>query len=229
MPTTIHFGVGPIGGGVVEIFGTLLNQMRNTDSEFELPTVANMAWAGPEGITDGLQHAKYMVDNNLEYTYESAKADLDNLKTRLADVDELFVTSPGICLFVDQFMQEYPDSAFYFCKRVNSDDILKSVKFRADRTLVDVSEEVLTHLEELNSNITSVVDAKLDSLGYEWTEGNTRVLTDNLNISSIFENDPKKPNTSKNEIEDNIHKNAVFLFPSLVAVYKPEIVINFFG
>ena len=116
-----------------------------------------------------------------------------------------------------------------FCKRVNSDDILKSVKFRADRTLVDVSEEVLTHLEELNSNITSVVDAKLDSLGYEWTEGNTRVLTDNLSISSIFENDPKKPNTSKNAIEDNIHKNAVFLFPSLIAVYKPEIIINFFG
>lgn len=230
--SNIHFGVGPVGGGGAELFGYIVQQGRDpSKTAFKYPHKGGAGlcflWVGANRNIDGIAEAKYLKDNNIELNYDLTLAMIKRAMSNNVDASDWYIGGIGVSLFVDRLMQDFPDAIVYFTKRTDPADAMRAVEYRANVAGYEMDDSFKEYMASLNARLTEIADAKVAELGYQWTEGNSKVISEGFALGSNPVDSSTIPNTGINEMEQTAHADVIFLTPTQLAIYKPSLDINF--
>jgi len=229
----IYFGVGSIGSGTAEMFGYLaqINRDRTAMPEFRYPSkIANgigYIWASLNNAPDGIAEAKYMMENNLSFEYNAFLTALRVEIINNSDANDLYIGGAGVTLFINELLRDFPEATVFFTERVNAGDDMTALKVRSESQNYDLTPELEAYLANLNAQLSAKTEETVKQIDYQWTIGNTRVLSQGFALGTNPRNEQAVANNAINDFEKQVHQTVIFLYPTKVAVYKPSIVVNF--
>jgi hypothetical protein len=227
----INFIVGTLGGGSAEIMGVTAKNSRNQRLQFEKPTVfendviASYVGGALEQTSDAgyvLNDLEFMFNNKTNLTFESVLVSIGNITSKYLEASEIFLGGPGISLFIEQLLNRYSNASVYFAKRINQNDNNEVILNRMIQLGFEIPEGFLSFVNSLNQQLLESSENLMASLGLSWTTGNSYVISEGINFFSPHYLPEPKANNSSNEIEDMLHKKAIFLKPTALAVYVPR-------
>jgi hypothetical protein len=218
----INFIVGPIGGGSAEIRGVITRNSRNHVQIFEEPDIFEdsvlSAYVGyKQDLTEDLA---FMLKNDVVLTFEIVLDLIGKVTSKHLTASELFLVGPGISIFIERLVQLYSTDNVYFSKRTNRDDEISVILNRMKHLGKSIPDNFENYIRNLNQQILTVTDTYVETLGLTWTTGNSYVISEGIDLQEPLPE--PKANNSSNEIEDMLHKTAIFLKPTALAVYVPR-------
>jgi len=222
MMAKINFIVGPIGGGSAEIRGVITRNSRNHVQIFEEPDIFEdsvlSAYVGyKQDLTEDLA---FMLKNDVVLTFEIVLDLIGNVTSKYLEASELFLVGPGVSLFIEQLINRYPYSNVYFAKRIDQNDDNEVILNRMIQLGFEIPEGFQSFVSGLNQQLLESSENLISSLGLSWTTGNSYVISEGIDLQEPLPE--PKANSSSNEIEDMLHKTAIFLKPTALAVYVPR-------
>lgn len=210
----LTFVVGPIGGGIAEMGGQLAQIYRKQPlpESFDFPPEYSegvLLKYMSEFAQGGIEESRYMCANKLTFDFESYKKFFQDTVAKYATADHLVLGGAGLSMFIAFFKNLYPDAEIVFVKRELSRHALEAI---VNHTLTPemcwcgvehqpLNSEVVAYIENINTYISNCINELVSDLGYDWTTKNTGGI---------------------NESEINLHNDAAFMSPIMLAVYKPS-------
>ncbi len=209
----ITFVVGPIGSGISELAGQIAQTYRNRPlpESFDFPPEYDngvlMKYVS-HYAHGGIEEARHMISNGLTFDFENYKTLLQSTINSYPTANNLVLSGAGLALYIRDFKNLYPEAEIMFIKRTMSRAMIETTINHAvnpevcscGATHTPLNDDVINYIQNLNEQMLDSVNNVVSELGYTWT---TR---DQGGINST---------------EVNVHSNANFLAPIMLAVYKP--------
>ncbi len=210
----LTFVVGPLGSGISELAGQIAQIYRNRPlpESFDFPPEYDngvlMKYVS-HYAHGGIEEARHMISNDLTFDFENYKTLLESTINSYPSASALVLSGAGLTKFISQFKSLYPEAEIMFVKRTVSRAMIETTIAHAVNpevcscgvTHTPLNDEVISYIENINTELLDSVNDLVSDLGYTWT---TR---DHGGINST---------------ETTVHSNANFLSPIMLAVYKPS-------